>query len=70
MDIRKAFILFYFIFNEICLVEERRETANHGKLGVEAWIDAKFELRWDASAGCVRSAGHGRELIWDAAVAG
>ena len=48
---------------------------HHGKFGIEAWVDAEFELRrasTAAAAGCTaHTAGHGvGEFIWDAAVIG
>ena len=51
---------------------EERIGTHHGKLGIEGWIDAKFELGGARAAGCAwDTAGNGGgELVWDAAVAG
>ena len=54
--------------------EERRFWigTHHGKLGIQGWVHAEFELRGVCAAGCAwYSAGDGGgELVWDAAVAG
>jgi len=47
----------------------RERETHHGKLGVEGWVDAEFELRRAAATTCADGAGHGGELVWDAAVA-